>query len=111
MIETHGVRISVFGGMILTTAGLIFSILSLPTVAIFLIGMGMPFIMNTSTKVAATWFGPKGRNVAVMLFLIAYFVPQTLEEFLDEKTAKFETEMAISAGVITIVSILISKQP
>lgn len=69
--------------MVLTTIGLWLAFLELPTLGIVVNALGLPFIVNTMTKVSATWFGPKGRNIATTVLLIGYFLPQALEEFLD----------------------------
>lgn len=45
--------------------------------------IGMPFIANVATKVSALWFGPKGRNIATTILLLGYFIPQAIDEFLE----------------------------
>ena len=83
LIEFHGVKKSVTLGMILTAFGLWLAVSSLLTLGSIFIGLGMPFIINTTTKVSASWFGPKGRNVSTALLILAFFLAQTIDEFLD----------------------------
>ena len=71
----------------------------------------MPFIFNTITKVAATWFGPKGRNVVMMLFLIAFYIPLTIEEFAEVEVIQAGTELTIASGVVTLISWFMPSQP
>ena len=75
LIEVHGVRKSVFFGSALTTLGLWCNYVKLLTLGGVFVGIGMPFIFMTSTKVSAMWFGPKGRNITTTFIILAYFIP------------------------------------
>jgi hypothetical protein len=55
----------------------------LPTLGAVLVSFGMPLVSNVGTKVACTWFGPRGRNIALMILLLSYFIPETIDEFLE----------------------------
>jgi hypothetical protein len=87
LIEMKGIKYSVFLGMCLTTVGLWLNEAGLMTPGHFFNGLGMPFIFFTATKVSAMWFGPKGRNLTTSFLILGYFIPQTIEEFLDDATA------------------------
>lgn len=111
LIEIKGIKHSVFLGMCLTTLGLWCNYLKLLTIGGVFVGLGMPFIFFTVTKVSAMWFGPKGRNITTAFLILAYFIPQTIEEFMDEKTAEFDIELAIAASVLTPVMWFIATTP
>lgn len=111
VIEVHGIRKSVFFGSIMTTIGLWCNYLRLLTFGGVLVGIGMPFIFFTTTKLSAQWFGPKGRNITTTFIIIAYFIPQTIEEFMDEDTAKFDLELAIASTVLAPVMWFLSQTP
>lgn len=111
LIEVHGIKKSVFLGSCLTTVGLWLNYVKLYTLGGVLVAFGMPFIYMTSTKVSAMWFGPKGRNITTTFIILAYFIPQTIEEFMDEKTARFALELAIASSVLTPVMWFIALTP
>lgn len=50
--------------------------LAMEGIASVLVGTAMPFILNSLTKMSATWFGPKGRNVATMIILLCFYAPE-----------------------------------
>ena len=75
VIETKGIKKSVFFGMCMTTAGLWLNYFELLTLGQVVNAIGMPFIFLTITKVSAMWFGPKARNITTTLLIIAYFIP------------------------------------
>lgn len=99
--ETMGPKVSISLGMLMTTLGMWLNYLDLFTVAVVFVGLGMPFIVNTATKISATWFGPKGRNVATTLLLLGYFVPNTIEEFIEESLIKWSLYISIICSVLT----------
>jgi hypothetical protein len=75
VIETKGIKKSVFFGMCMTTAGLWLNYFLFLTLGQVVNAIGMPFIFLTITKVSAMWFGPKARNITTTLLIIAYFIP------------------------------------
>ena len=83
MIEMKGMKQSIFFGMVMTTFAVWLNVWELETVASILIGVGMPFIELTITKLSATWFGPKGRNITSTFLIIGFLIPQTIDEFLE----------------------------
>lgn len=111
LIEVHGIKKSVFLGSCLTTVGLWVNYVRLYTLGGVLVAIGMPFIYLTTTKVSAMWFGPKGRNITTTFVILAYFIPQTIEEFMDEKTANFALELAIASSVLTPVMWFVALTP
>jgi hypothetical protein len=83
-IEMFGINPAITFSMILTTFGLWIAHLDKPTIGSVFVGIATPFVLNTTTKVSGSWFGPKGRNLATMVMLIGFFGPQSIEEFFDK---------------------------
>ena len=59
----------------MTVCGLWLAQIGSPTIGCVFIGVGTPFVLNTTTKIAGLWFGPKGRNLATMMMLLGYAIP------------------------------------
>jgi membrane-bound metal-dependent hydrolase YbcI (DUF457 family) len=81
IIETYGIRPSICLGTALTTIGMWLSCIQNDTwidIAAVFVGVAMPFILNTLTKMSATWFGPRGRNISTMLVLICFYAPELI---------------------------------
>lgn len=112
VIETYGINRSVTLGMILTTVGLWSNYLSLPTIACIFVGIGMPFIMNTFTKVSASWFGPKGRNISTMILILSYFIPEAIEDISQGTLCDIKIQIAIASTLVTpLTFLMIFKNP
>jgi hypothetical protein len=75
VIEAYGLNKAISLGMLMTMMGLWISYLNLPTLGICFVGIGMPFLLNTTTKVSGKWFGPKGRNISTTILILAYYIP------------------------------------
>jgi len=84
VIEMYGINLSITFSMIFTTIGLWVAYLDKPTIGCVFVGLATPFVLNTTTKVSGSWFGPKGRNIATMVMLIGFFGPQSIEEFFNK---------------------------
>jgi hypothetical protein len=90
-LEKYGIRICITCAMISTTIGLwlcyareyinkdnLAGGLVMEGAASILVGVAMPFILNSLTKMSATWFGPKGRNIATMVILLCFYAPEAI---------------------------------
>jgi hypothetical protein len=82
IIENYGLNRSLQVSISLTTLGLWLAYTNSPTLGIVFISIGMPFVINCTTKVAGAWFGPKGRNIATTIMLLAVYSSMSIGEFL-----------------------------
>jgi len=67
----------------------------------------MPMIGNSCTKVSALWFGPKGRNLATTILLMGFYIPNTIEEFLDEKIKPAGIYVCVLSTIFTPLCFLL----
>lgn len=82
MIERMGIRVSVTFGMLLGTIGMWgMYIWNAESFGSIMVGSAQPFVINTFTKLSASWFGPKGRPIATMFLLISLFLPLAFSEY------------------------------
>lgn len=70
----------------------------------------MPIISNLATKVTCTWFGPKGRNAALMILLLSYFVPETIDEFMELDLTSIQLYVAIVSTIVLPMSLLLTYE-
>jgi hypothetical protein len=84
IIEKYGLNKAVVLGMAFTSTGVWVAKAGYYTLSIALISMGSPFIMNSATKVAAAWYGPKGRTIATTIIVMFMYLAPTLDEFLED---------------------------
>jgi hypothetical protein len=85
-IEMFGLNPAITFSMFMTTVGLWLAYVNVPTIGCVFVGIGTPFVLNTTTKVSGSWYGPKGRNIATMVMLLGFYIPQSIEEFFDKDT-------------------------
>jgi|LauGreDrversion4_2_1035121.scaffolds.fasta_scaffold433669_1 hypothetical protein len=103
-----GLNKTVTLAMIMTTVGLWINYLfDLPTVSIVFIGVAMPLLGNSCTKVSALWFGPKARNLTTTILLIAFYIPNSLEEFLEEKILPANIYITVFSTILTPLCLLL----
>jgi len=74
-IEMFGINPAITFSIFMTVCGLWLAQIGSPTIGCVFIGVGTPFVLNTTTKIAGLWFGPKGRNLATMMMLLGYAIP------------------------------------
>jgi ABC-type sugar transport system permease subunit len=87
--------------MIFTTVGLWINYsFDFHTVACIFVAIGCPLLLNIVTKVSASWFGPKGRNVATTVLLLAYFIPNTVESFIGRNLIDASLVLSIVSSII-----------
>ena len=83
VIEVFGMHRALTLSSALTTVGLWLAYFEMPTFGCIFINLGIPFVINCTTKVGGAWFGPRGRNIATMLIITSVYGAETLNEFLD----------------------------
>lgn len=92
VLKRFGLRVSVIVGAIFTMTGCWIRLtIALSTYTVFLVGsaiggLGQPFLMNNSAKLASNWFGDKERGIATAVgsmavpigMLISFVLPNTV---------------------------------
>ena len=74
-IEVYGVNRAITIGMSLCSFGMWVTVNDYYTFGSIFIALGHPFIINSVTKVSASWYGPKGRTFASMILILARLLP------------------------------------
>ena len=75
-IEVYGVNRAITIGMSLCSFGMWVTVNDYYTFGSIFIALGQPFIINSVTKVSASWYGPKGRTFASMILILAMQLPR-----------------------------------
>lgn len=75
VIECYGINKAICFGTLMTAIALWISYLNAPSIGCIFVGIGMPFLLNTTTKISGKWFGPKGRNISTMVMILGYYIP------------------------------------
>lgn len=84
MIETHGIKKTIAGAMFMTAIGLWLCYFKITIPAAIFLGTSMPICLISVTKMSATWFGPKGRNLATMCVVLCFYSPEALQNIYDD---------------------------
>lgn len=112
VIEKYGVNKAVLGGTAMTAIGAWIGYGNVYTLATFFISLGTPFAVNAATKVASSWYGPKGRTVATTLILIAMYLGPTIDEFVEEKIIPGLFAISVILSLLTpFVGLLLYDKP
>ncbi len=75
IIEIYGVNRSFTLATILGAFGMWMHYIRLFTFAQIMVSCALPFATNCITTISSRWFGPKGRNTATGLLLLAFYLP------------------------------------
>lgn len=112
IIEKYGLNKATVLGMGFTSIGVWVAESGYYTMSIFLISLGGPFIINSGTKVASAWYGPKGRSIATTVIVMFMYLAPTLNEFLEDKIRDGLLAFCIVVTAITpIIGLLIYDKP
>lgn len=95
LVERFGIRASLTTGMVLTAFGLWMTLAKTYTFGCFLIASGAPFIVNLSTLVSGSWYGPRGRTIGTMILLVGLQLPRVVSDFLGKDLRDFTLILAI----------------
>lgn len=112
LIEKYGANRAVALAMCLTTLSYWSSYIELMNSSAFLAASGTPFLVNSITKVSATWFGPRGRPILTSIFLMCFYSGHILSEFIGQvKPETFLPLAILSTIIIPIVLTLFYSKP
>lgn len=112
VIEVYGVNRAITVAMSLCSMGMWVTVNDYYTFGSIFIAVGLPFIFNSATKVAASWYGPNGRTLASMILLFAIFLPQFLSHTFKDKLENWDFPVAIIATVyIAVAYALVYDKP
>jgi len=112
-IEVYGLNPAISFSMLMTTVGLWLAFINVPTLGGVFVGIGTPFVLNTTTKVSSLWYGPKGRNIATMVMLLGYYASQSIEEFYgDDDLSKGVFPLCLTCtSILPLCYLLIYNKP
>lgn len=88
VIEVYGINRALTVSSLLTSVGLWLAFAEMSTWGGILINLGMPFVVNCTTKIGGAWFGPRVRNIATMLMIASVYSSVTVNEFFDAQFAE-----------------------
>ena len=100
IIEIVGVSKSVTLGMLICAISMWTMFLNYLTLAMFIISVSLPFIVNATTTISARWFGPKGRNIATGMILLCISIPVGVEVLMGEG---FEKSLNLILPILSTV--------
>lgn len=104
VIETYGIKKAITGAMVMTAVGLWLCYFKFTIPAGVLLGASMPVCLISCTKMSATWFGPRARNLATMCVVLCFYSPEALQNIYDDKIIQANLAFAITSTIIAPVS-------
>ena len=112
VIEKYGVNKAVLCGTAMTAIGFWTGYGKVYTLATFFISIGTPFVVNAATKIAASWYGPKGRTVATTVILLAMYLGPTIDEFVEASVLPGVFAISLIMTLLTLfVGLLLYDKP
>jgi hypothetical protein len=100
VIEKLGINISITLSTTLAAIGLWLGYSKFFGFGVVLISIGLPFSLNATTKIAVTWFGPKGRLFVVAIALLCYNAGFTVFSFLPSSKYKEVQDNVLAYAIV-----------
>jgi hypothetical protein len=96
--------------MVLTSVGTwLITSESLSFFGCILVGSAFPFVQNTLTKWSGSWFGPKGRAIALMCMIISMLVRLVVRDYSYDWVSPYLNPLSIASTISIFLALTILK--